>query len=284
MTTIIIIIVAAWIFFTAAYVFMFIEWKDEASRRAEKLREIEEDLKDMDSRLIALAASMETLGKMEAIRREVSSMNRFRYQGYEGREQKEDRPSPRREVMDISAGKNRTDIKENEDPFKWVREKKESRPADDREAPESSEGAVAAEPAEREEISPRETAADTEKSESVESNKPAPLDSRTEETAEQEKAREEAGNNMEETTSEAAAEPEEHIEAAAEKEQIRHYEKEENPQTEKYDEIDLDFIDDEYQTFSLSDNQRPGQKPAGRDVGRSGKRYTAEELEELIKE
>ena len=84
MTTIIIIIVAAWIFFTAAYVFMFIEWKDEASRRAEKLREIEEDLKDMDSRLIALAASMETLGKMEAIRREVSSMNRFRYQGYEG--------------------------------------------------------------------------------------------------------------------------------------------------------------------------------------------------------
>lgn len=298
MTTIIIVIVAAWIFFTAAYVFLFIEWKDETSRRAEKLREMEAALKDMDSRLIALASSIETLGKMEAIRREVSDMNRFRHRQYEYDGENRERPSPARDmVMNISEGKDERAGEDGQDPFRWVREK-EPKEAADTEEGVKADTVTNETPADSiKDIKEKAGAGNTYIEEEKEG---AAVREETSEKAVKDPGPEEAAaepEKTEEKSAEEARRPEEDVQEenddnkGALLEMIEAPPENRSGQTEErdekdheiYDEIDLDFIDDDHE-FSRIKNSMDTDRPRGRDVGRSGKKYTAEELEELIKE
>lgn len=284
MTTIIIIVVVALVFFVTVCVVTFMVWKREAEMRTDSIRAIESNLEKLGEKL----AGENPLHEPE------SDKNSFgRTELYESTEFK---PSgnyaPRR--------------KRSKDPFDWVHEEPEETgmeiphnqterisPGDiDAENVESREETDARQTAENQLYDISQTVSDDALLEDIISDDITPdipdsyeFDSIELPDLQTDEFMEDYDPEMEDYDSENESEmaPETETvdyepEQTGNTEKYQQYEPEEEP---AYAEISLDFEIPQESEYNFAPKEH---RPLGHDVGRSGRKYTSEELDVLIKE
>lgn len=248
MTTIIVIVVVALVFFVAVCVVSFMIWKRESEMRTDSIRAIEENLEKLTYGLSSDSHEDDRNGFVSGGRKHGS--------GY-----------AESAVAESASAKPRRS--RNWDPFGWVRETDCSEPDQDdyRSRPDrTEEQRKKAENNDIEDIENAELPTGREETVSIE-------DGVTPEESEIRIAEEKGAAEPEQK-------PEQQIEENEKIEEIEKIEKKE-PETDPDGEIDLDFIE----KIVGNENSESASKGAiGYDVGRSGRKYTAAELETLIKE
>lgn len=293
MTTIIVVVVVALVFFVAVCVVTFMVWKRESEMRTDSIRAIEQNLERLTYGLSPDSQSDDTgsySGDLRERAREESDMSYME--------------SLIAESTSVNPRK-----KKSYDPFGWVRETDNN----DIKVRRSPSGGAAEAPEAEEVRSPVAGAEETDKSENrcdFAGKEPEQETAHEPEVVqEQEQQRGQAAGDITEPEEaggdiyDPSVEPEGEIAFDMEKspgdmadnsgngesvktEQGADESKTENADidinTEIRDEISLDFID-QIERDEISETEYSKQQ-MGYDVGRSGRKYTASELETLIKE
>lgn len=295
MTTIIVVVVVALVFFVAVCVVTFMVWKRESEMRTDSIRAIEQNLERLTYGISPDSQSDGPGSYSGDLRERVREESDMSYM-----------ESLIAESTSVNPRK-----KKSYDPFGWVRETDNN----DIKARRSPSGVAAEAPGMKEMRNPAADAEETDKSENRYDFAGKDQEQETAQEPEAVQDREQqwgqaAGDIIEPEEAgdiyDPSVEPEGEIAFDLEKspgdmtdnsgngesgktEQSADESKTENEDiedidinTEKRDEISLDFID-QIERDEISETEYSKQQ-MGYDVGRSGRKYTASELETLIKE